>query len=83
MSNSKRQTSNQLVVPTVLFSGVTHRIWGIVYGRLCDWTTTPFFFGLKDHAKPYDGWSFPVPRLHKNSIVKESNRLYELVVFPW
>jgi hypothetical protein len=47
-------------------------------GTLGDWNTEPVFFELKEGTKPYHGWPFPVPRVHKDTIVKELNRLCDL-----
>jgi hypothetical protein len=44
-------------------------------GTLGDWNTKPVSFELKEGTKPYHGRPFPVPRVHKDTIVKELNRL--------
>ena len=36
-----------------------------------DWNTEPISFELKEGAKPYHGRPFPVPRVHKETKIKE------------
>ncbi len=52
-------------------------------GTLGAWRTTPVTFELKEGAKPYHGRSFPIPHFHKETIMKEVNRLLELDVLEW
>jgi hypothetical protein len=52
-------------------------------GTLCDWKTKPISFELKEGAKPYHGRPFPVPRVHKETIIKELNRLCKLGVLEF
>ena len=47
-------------------------------GTLGDWNTEPVFFELKEGTKPYHGRPFPVPKSHKETTMKELNRLCEL-----
>eukprot|EP00804_Cyclotella_cryptica_P003901 CCRYP_015772-RA/>CCRYP_015772-RA protein AED:0.38 eAED:0.38 QI:0/0/0/1/0/0/3/0/296 len=44
-------------------------------GTLGDWNTDPVSLELKEGAKPYHGRPFPVPKIHKETIIKELNRL--------
>ncbi len=39
-------------------------------GTLDDWKTKPVFFKLKEGGKPYHGRAFPVPKLHKEKLIK-------------
>ena len=50
---------------------------------LGDWNTTSISFELKEGAKPYHGSPFPVPRVYKETIIKEWNRLCEMGVFKF
>jgi hypothetical protein len=52
-------------------------------GTLCDWKTKPISFELKEGAKPYHDRPSPVPRVHKETIIKELNRLCELGVLEF
>ena len=52
-------------------------------GTLGDWNTTPVSFQLKEEAKPYHGRAFPIPMVHKETILKEIKRLCELGVLEW
>jgi hypothetical protein len=52
-------------------------------GTLGAWKTTPVSFELKEGAKPYHGRAFPIPRVHKETIMKEIKRLIELGVLEW
>eukprot|EP00804_Cyclotella_cryptica_P021312 CCRYP_001568-RA/>CCRYP_001568-RA protein AED:0.37 eAED:0.39 QI:0/0/0/1/0/0/2/0/394 len=52
-------------------------------GTLGDWNTEPVSLELKEGAKPYHGRPFPVPKMHKETIIKELNRLCELGVLEF
>ena len=45
---------------------------------LCDWKTEHVSLELKEGAKPYHGRAFPVPKIHKATLVHELNRLGNL-----
>eukprot|EP00804_Cyclotella_cryptica_P007274 CCRYP_017866-RA/>CCRYP_017866-RA protein AED:0.41 eAED:0.77 QI:0/0/0/0.5/0/0/2/0/228 len=47
---------------------------------LGDWNTEPVSFELKEGAKPYHGKAYPVPKSHKETTIKELNRLCKLGV---
>jgi len=47
-------------------------------GTLGDWRTEPVSFQLKEGVKPYHGRAFPVPRIHKETLMKEVQRQCEL-----
>ncbi len=47
---------------------------------LGDWKTKPVSVQLEEGASPYHGWAFPVPKIHKDTIMKEVERLCELGV---
>jgi hypothetical protein len=49
-------------------------------GTLGNWKTKPVSFQLKEGASPYHGRAFPVPKIHKETIVKEVERLVKLGV---
>ena len=49
-------------------------------GTLGDWDTEPVDIELKPDAKPYHGRAFPVPVIHKDTLMKELERLVELGV---
>ncbi len=49
-------------------------------GTLGDWKTEPVSFELKEGTKPYHGRPYPVPKVHKETLTKELNRLCELGV---
>ncbi len=49
-------------------------------GTLGDWKTKPVSFQLKEGVSPYHGRAFPVPRVHKETIKKEVERLCQLGV---
>jgi hypothetical protein len=42
---------------------------------LGDWKTKPVSFHLKEGASPYHGQAFPVPKVHKDTLIKEVDRL--------
>ncbi len=49
-------------------------------GTLGDWKTKPVSFQLKEGVSPYHGLAFPVPKIHKDIIMKEGERLCKLGV---
>jgi hypothetical protein len=49
-------------------------------GTLGDWKTKPVSFQLKEGVSPYHGQAFPVPKIHKDTINKEVERLCKLGV---
>jgi hypothetical protein len=49
-------------------------------GTLGDWKTKPVSFQLKEGVSPYHGRAFPVPKVHKETIIKEVERLCQLGV---
>ena len=50
---------------------------------LGDWKTEPVSLEIKDGAKPYHGRAFPVPKIHKATLVNELNRLCKLGVLEF
>jgi hypothetical protein len=49
-------------------------------GTLGDWKTKPVSFQLKEGVSPYHGRAFPVPKIHKDVLIKEVERLCKLGV---
>ncbi len=49
-------------------------------GTLGDWKTKLVSFQLKEGVSPYHGWAFPEPKVHKETIKKEVERLCQLGV---
>ena len=49
-------------------------------GTLGDWKTKPVSFQLKEGASPYHSQAFPVPKIHKDTLIKEVERLIKLGV---
>jgi hypothetical protein len=49
-------------------------------GTLGDWKTKPVLFQLREGASPYHGQAFPVPKIHKDTIMKEVERFCKLGV---
>jgi hypothetical protein len=47
---------------------------------LGDWKTKPVSFQLKKGVSPYHGQAFPLPKIHKDTITKEVERLCKLGV---
>jgi hypothetical protein len=52
-------------------------------GTLGDWKTKPVSFQLKEGASPYHGQAFSVPKIHKETLIKEVDRLVKLGVLEW
>ncbi len=49
-------------------------------GNLGDWKTKPVSFQLKEGASPYHSRAFPVPKIHKDTLIKGVDRLVKLGV---
>jgi hypothetical protein len=47
-------------------------------GILGNWKTKPICFQLKKGVSPYHSRAFPVPKIHKDTIIKEVERLCKL-----
>ena len=62
---------------------VLHEFEDLFDGTLGDWKTKPVHFELKSGATPYHSRAFPIPRVHKETILKEIKRLVELGVLEW
>ena len=52
-------------------------------GTLGDWNTDSVSFEMKEGAKLYHGRAFPIPKVHKDTTLKEIKRLMELGVLEW
>ncbi len=39
-------------------------------GTLGDWKLPPVSFELKEGAKPYHGWPYPIPKINKATLIK-------------
>jgi hypothetical protein len=49
-------------------------------GTLGDWKTKPVSFQLKEGSSLYHGQAFPLPKIHKDTLIKEVERLVKLGV---
>ncbi len=49
-------------------------------GTLGDWKIKPVSFQLKEGVSPYHGQAFPVPKIHKETLIKDVERLVKLGV---
>jgi hypothetical protein len=47
-------------------------------GTLGDWKTKPVLFQLREGVSPYHGQAFQVPKIYKDTIIKEVKRLCKL-----
>ena len=52
-------------------------------GTLGDWKTSPVKFRLKPGAKPFHGRPFPIPRVHRETLKKEVERMVKLGILKW
>jgi hypothetical protein len=52
-------------------------------GTLSDWDTEPVSLKLREGVKPYHGRPFPTPKVHKETLKKGIERLWELGVLKW
>jgi hypothetical protein len=49
-------------------------------GTLGDWNRPPVSVEMKERAKPYHGRPYPIPQIHKATLMKEINRLESIGV---
>jgi hypothetical protein len=52
-------------------------------GMLGEWKLLPVSFELKEGAKPYHGRPYPIPKIHKATLMKEINHLLLIGVLKW
>jgi hypothetical protein len=52
-------------------------------GTLGDWKLPPVSIELKEGAKPYHGRPYPIPKVHKATLMKEIDRLIAIGVLNW
>jgi hypothetical protein len=52
-------------------------------GTLGDWKLPPVSFELKEGAKPYHGRPYPIPKIHKVTLMKEIYCLVAIGVLKW
>jgi hypothetical protein len=52
-------------------------------GTLGDWKLPPVSIELKEGAKPYHGRPYPIPKIHKATLMKEIDRLTAIGVLKW
>jgi hypothetical protein len=52
-------------------------------GTLGDWKLPPVSFELKGASKLYHGRPYPIPKIHKATLMKEINCLVAMVVLKW
>jgi hypothetical protein len=52
-------------------------------GTLGDWKLPPVSIELKEGAKPYHGRPYPIPKIHKATLMKEIDQLIAIGVLKW
>ncbi len=52
-------------------------------GMLGDWKLPPVSIELKEGAKPYHGRPYPIPKIHKATLMKKIDRLIAIGVLKW
>ncbi len=52
-------------------------------GMLGDWKLPPLSFELKEGAKPYHGRPYPIPKIHKATLMNEIDHLVSIGVLKW
>jgi hypothetical protein len=52
-------------------------------GTLGDWKLLPVSFELKEGANQYHGRPYPIPKIHKATLMKEIDRLILIGVLKW
>jgi hypothetical protein len=59
------------VTPTTVTGLKQVALFKIFNGTLGEWNTGPVHLKLKEGAKPLHGRPFPVPKIHKNTLIKD------------
>ena len=57
-----------------------HKYKHLFDGTLGTWNNKPYNIELKEGAKPYHSWPFPVPKIHEHTLKVELDRLVKLGV---
>jgi hypothetical protein len=52
-------------------------------GTLGEWTLPPVSIQLKEGVKPFHGRPYPIPKIHKATLMKEIDRLLSIGVMKW
>jgi hypothetical protein len=52
-------------------------------GTLGIWETKPVHLELKEGATPYHGRPYPVPQTHKQTLMKEIQRMCDIGILAW
>ncbi len=52
-------------------------------GTLGDWTPPPVSIQLQKRAKPFHGRPYPIPKVHKATLMKEIDQLVLIGVMKW
>ncbi len=76
MQASKRQSAKEA-------TAATQKIWVALWRHLRWRKTKPVSFQINEAVSPDYGWAFPVPKIHKDTIMKEVERLCKLGVLEW
>jgi hypothetical protein len=66
-----------------LLFGLLLRFKDLFDGMLGDWKLLPVSFKLKEGAKPYHGWPYLIPKIHKATLMKKINCLISIGVLKW
>ena len=53
-----------------LLLALLHKYEELFYGTLGDWKLPPVSFELKEDAKPYHRRPYPIPKIHKATLMK-------------
>jgi hypothetical protein len=59
------------------------KIEELVDDMLGDWKLPPVSFELEEGAKPYHGRPYPIPKIHKATLIKEIDHLVAIGVLKW
>ena len=52
-------------------------------GTLGNWNLPPVSFELKEGAKPFHDRPYPIPKIHKATLMKEIDQLVSIGVMKW
>ncbi len=63
-----------------LLLALLHNFEELFDGTLGDWKLPPVSFELKEGVKPYHGRPYPIPKIHKATLMKEINCLISIGV---
>ena len=76
--DAKYDKANLPAIPREKLLSLLLNFESLFDGTLGDWNRPPVSIKLKEGAKPYHGRPYPIPQIHKATLMKEINRLVDI-----